>query len=562
MMPQHIWNDLARSWTNPEYLSLKRKKTPFSLPAEALEGWIANITLSPEQLAVVEQDEDQMMISGSAGTGKSLTMLYKLLKTSECEPERKRILFVSFNVTLIQDARKRLDASPKFQEVKDKHDIHINTFHYTAHRILNAIGQEVGSYVASHDEIRKKREVLFTHTTVFIDNFLSGPVHKGLPREQQLYKTHAGSFFMDEMLWMKANGFVTEEQYLGCERTGRGSYPRLTKEQRKTIFWLYDEYVREREIKYHGELDAEDYALLLLHHIGHIPHELKYDHIFIDEVQDMQPMQILSLVKLCKGTLTMSGDPKQRIYRRSPFSFKDLGINIDGRRNRRLRSNYRSTQQIMDLARSLKFIDTENDRDVQGVFVTQGRKPQIRYYSDDKRLVRFLVNEIHSILRTHRDSTIAVIHRYDDDMFTLIHSRVKQELSREFELITTAQYGRRFNFNTERKPIFFTDAFSVKGLEFDYVFILHFDQHHYPSKARINALMSMATDDPYSDSFIRDEDEIYNDEKKVLYVAITRAKKHVCLLYAAQRETGISQFVRDFDTRDYEAFGFKKTTYR
>jgi len=43
-------------------------------------GLLPNITLSAEQISVVQQEEEQMLINGSAGSGKSLTLLYKLLK--------------------------------------------------------------------------------------------------------------------------------------------------------------------------------------------------------------------------------------------------------------------------------------------------------------------------------------------------------------------------------------------------------------------------------------------------------------------------------------------------
>ena len=62
--------------------------------------YLEGINLSPEQISIIEQDEDQLLIEGYAGTGKSLTLLYKFINVLVRE-EGKRILFVSFNKTLI-----------------------------------------------------------------------------------------------------------------------------------------------------------------------------------------------------------------------------------------------------------------------------------------------------------------------------------------------------------------------------------------------------------------------------------------------------------------------------
>ena len=50
-------------------------------------------------------------------------------------------------------------------------------------------------------------------------------------------------------------------------------------------------------------------------------------------------------------------------------------------------------------------------------------------------------------------------------------------------------------------------------------------------------------------------------EKRVLYVALTRAKREVSMYYASSNapEKTVSSFIKDFNTRDYEAKGFKKT---
>jgi DNA helicase II / ATP-dependent DNA helicase PcrA len=527
------------------------------------QGLLPDISLSPEQISVVQQEEEHLLINGSAGSGKSLTLLYKLLKVMDQENEPKRILYCSYNQTLIEDARKRIQQSSKYQEVKDKHTVHLRTFHNAATEILQEIGFSNARHLKmSLRNIKNAEEMITRRTMVLVDNFISTPEYGKLPPEQKLYKTHQGKFLMDEVLWMKANGFITWEQYAECERAGRGANPRLTKEQRNTVFTLYKQYHEMLKEKFRNHLDLEDYALLLLKHNEEIPESMKYDYIFVDEVQDLQAMQLKSLIALQKKSIVVSGDPKQRIYKRSPFSYRELGLNIEGRKNRTLKTNYRSTKQIMQLAGRIQFDDEENDRYDDQHFVREGEVPIIRYFSQTKWENRYLLKQIKEIHQKDPGASIAVIHRHDYDANAARECPVYDMLRREFNVIQTNDYARRFDFNQARKPIFYTDAFSVKGLEFDYVFVIHFDRHHYPNEKRIEELKQRCDGKTNTDSYDKDYDDIFNDEKKLLYVAMTRAKKELQLLYTAAKPTMICQMIRDFDTKHYVAKDFNKSIYK
>lgn len=525
-------------------------------------GLIPNITLSPEQISVVQQDEDHMLINGSAGSGKSLTLLFKLLKVMDQENEPKRILYCSYNQTLIEDARKRIQQSEKFHQLQGKHTLHLKTFHNAATDILKEIGFANAQHMKMNlNSLRRSEDLINRRTIALLDTFMNSKEYKDLPSEQKLYKTHEGKFLMDEILWMKANGFITNQAYSECERSGRGANPRLTKEQRKTIFFLFEKYKEMLKVKFQNHLDLEDYALTLLKYVEDIPDGLKYDYIFVDEVQDLQAMQLKSLVALVERSIVVSGDPKQRIYKRSPFSYKELGLNIEGRKNRNLKVNYRSTKQIMQFASSIKFNDEENDRYDDQHFVREGEKPTIHYFNSLEKQNKHILKSIQTIRRDEPSASIVIIHRHDYNENATRQCVVYNMLRREFDIIQTTDYAKRFDFNKTRKPIFYTDAFSVKGLEFDYVFIIHFDRDHYPNKKRIEELNVRCGGKTNTDTYERDYDEIFNDEKKLLYVSITRAKKQVQLLYAMPNSLHISQMIRDFKTEHYKPEGFNSSKY-
>ena len=93
----------------------------------------------------------------------------------------------------------------------------------------------------------------------------------------------------------------------------------------------------------------------------------KYDAVFIDEAQDFSKSWFLcsklALKEPDDGDLLIVGDGSQSHYRRSPFTWREAGINAVGRTiNTRfdLDKNYRNTQQIVRVA--AEFVSTAGEQ--------------------------------------------------------------------------------------------------------------------------------------------------------------------------------------------------------
>ncbi len=335
----------------------------------------------------------------------------------EREKEKQRILYITFNKTLLDDTKKRLEQVNLFQELKGRHELHLKTFHQMAHDFLNKLGLRIPELSTSYDAIQKHEDKIRMRIHVVRDSYLESEAYRRLPEAEKLYQTHTISFLHAELMWIKANGYITREQYLEVERTGRSQTPRLTKAQRNTVFTLFEIYQQMMKTSYKNDgYDIEDYALLLLQYLDQIPTSHRYDYIFVDEVQDLQPMQIRALALLRKKGIVLTGDPKQRLYRSTPHSYASLGLNLQGRRNRILRQNFRSTKQIMALASAIQFVDTENDREENQIYMNEGSKPEIRYFPRERELAGWMERRINRIRNVDPEATVAVIHRYDEEL--------------------------------------------------------------------------------------------------------------------------------------------------
>lgn len=519
------------------------------------------INLSPEQIKIVEQDEEQMLIEGYAGTGKSLTLLYKFINVLVRE-ENKRILFVTYNSTLIDDTRKRLKDCKEYEENKERHIAEIMTFHEMASNILKQIKViEKGTGKLSIEKIDQNRDMMIRRVAGILAKYTekTSDIYKSIPQDERLYSTHNMVFVTEEISWIKAMGFTTIEKYLATDRIGRSKSIRLTRNQRKTIFKIFTEYQKEMEgNKYGRSLDLEDYALKILENDYLISDDLKYDYIFVDEVQDLDPMQIMALCKLTKRSIALSGDAKQRIYKKSPIKYEDLGLDIKQKGRRKvLNKNYRSTAQIVNLANELKFIDSEN-KFIEKQFVKQGERPIIKLTKDSLDTIKYLVREIKKIQKDNPSKTIAIVRREEVRKKTGNKKstfRLKLEEMLLQSLIDINDYAYKFDSRKERQ-IFYTNAYDIKGLEFDVVFILDFNKTFYPLKKGLEKIIEK---NEGKDEKLINEDvlDFVNTEKKLLYVAMTRAKEKLYLVANnCEKVLHISEFIYDFAFKDYLNIGF------
>ena len=117
------------------------------------------------------------------------------------------------------------------------------------------------------------------------------------------------------------------------------------------MFAAYRSWLKDRNAH-----DLGDPGGLLLEAVqrngGVVLDALRHDHVFVDEVQDFNLSWLVALVPRARKSLTLAGDLAQRIYRRN-FTWRSAGINVLGRRSKRLSGSFRTTAQIMRVAQHL-----------------------------------------------------------------------------------------------------------------------------------------------------------------------------------------------------------------
>jgi superfamily I DNA/RNA helicase len=223
--------------------------------------------------------------------------------------------------------------------------------------------------------------------------------------------------------------------------------------------------------------------------------------------------------------LFFAGDNGQRIFQ-SPFSWKQLGINIQGRSST-LRINYRTSQQIRKqadrlLPNEISDADGNTENRKRTISVFHGPNPQIELFDS-------MEEEISHVAQTIRQWRQDGIPSNQIGIFV----RSSKEMERATMAVMQAdeQYDKLDDdMQPSDEAIAIGTMHQAKGLEFRAVIVMACDEDVLPSLERLQTAGEKS-----------DQDEIYNTERYLLYVAATRAREQ--LLITAM-EPG-SEFLED-----------------
>ena len=262
----------------------------------------------------------------------------------------------------------------------------------------------------------------------------------------------------------------------------------------KRIFQpVYERYIEE--LKSSNQIDFTD-AILQATEICHSSHPVKYEYIIVDEFQDISVDRYNFLKILREGNppakLYCVGDDWQSIYR---FSGSDMAL---------------FNQPLVSL--SSQFIQRNKAQLKKDIhpFNPQA-KTDLQFCAYERRDYCNVIGQL--VTSIPADKSIFLLGRYsfDDYYLSFLYKSVKE--------------GNRFYYFIGDRKIEFLTVHKSKGLEADYVIILQCNKDAY-------GFPSMVSDDPVLDYVLTKSDQYpYGEERRLFYVAITRAKIKTYVLY-------------------------------
>lgn len=218
----------------------------------------------------------------------------------------------------------------------------------------------------------------------------------------------------------------------------------------------------------------------------------KWDSVLVDEAHTFSPQWFLCCVAALKdpqnGDLMIVSDGSQSLYKRQKFTWKSVGIKAQGR-SKKLRCNYRNTQQILRAA--WKVVQPiSNNKNILGDDVTfpvveptaalrQGRRPLLHQTSTKAQAVEVLVQQIQHLSQSgYAPGDIAILYRrkthYDETHFREMLKRI-DDLGLKTYWVTENNQTKR-DYSIKNPGVRVLTALSSLGLEFKVVLILWVEQ--------------------------------------------------------------------------------------
>lgn len=458
------------------------------------EKW--QIFLHPTQRVLVESDyKGSVKVTGGGGTGKTVAALHRLKRLSEGAP-RKSVLYTTYTKALIRNVRQKI------------RNLHVNEDACVIDNIDGLLSE-----VASKYGIKPKGWNVLDYIKVDYGRTKNQEIWEDIV-DNNLTAFDADFLYQEYLDVIAYNNITDLKAYLRQPRRGRSKA--LSVKQRMEIWKLVEMYVAEKkEQHYFDRSELFNITANYLNDNGIHP----FAHIIADEIQDFSNPELRFLRALTPegpNDLFMVGDPYQRIYNNRQINFSSVGINVRGKRSRRLKVNYRTTEEIkrqaVSVVKGCAYDNFDGEAEKLDGYVSLMHGPQPEYYvypspQEEQNAVLKFIKECHEGGISYKDIAIA---------------NPRRDGLRDFQSslhISGMPYKNLENSdNGDVDGIVLSTMHNMKGLEFKVVIITGINHNSFPSK-------------PYNWNGMdkREQTNHMMNQRSLMYVAITRAMQKVLI---------------------------------
>ena len=459
--------------------------------AEGTEKW--QIFLHPSQRLLVEKSyAGSLKVTGGGGTGKTVAAIHRLKKLTE-KGSMKSVLYTTFTRTLIKNISSRV----KSMGIKSENCV-IENIDKLALDMAKTYGliPQTATVLDYGPSSRTSEEIWDGIVTDNLSQFDT----RFLKRE-----------YLDVIVY---NNNKTIDDYYRQSRTGR-TQP-VNRKQRTEIWNLVEQYVaRKKESQLY---DRNEIFNLIANHLNENGiHPFK--HVIADEIQDFSNPELRflrALVEEGPDDLFLVGDPYQRIYNNRKIAFSQVGINVRGKRSKRLRVNYRTTEEIKRAATNVvngcAFDDFDGSPESLAGYVSlmHGDRPEYKIYDNRNEEIAAIIDFIRMCRENGIEYKDIVVASYIKDSIKPVQDALHRN---------NIPYKNLMNEGTGNdNGVNLSSFHNMKGLEFKVVILSDVNKKTFPYL-------------PYGFEGL-DEIEKKNhlmNQKALMYVAITRAMQKVLI---------------------------------
>jgi DNA helicase-2/ATP-dependent DNA helicase PcrA len=352
--------------------------------------------LNEQQREAVTNTEGPLLILAGAGSGKTRVIAHRIAYLiAEKKVAPWNILAVTFTNKAAEEMRLRV------QRLLKDHNLPswplVSTFHSLCVRILR-------------QDIEKLNDK-YTRTFTIYDQDDSIRLLKACIRDLGFNEKELGPRATQSAISSAKNRAENPETF-----AAKAEY---VDERRAAMARVYDTY--EQRLHANNALDFDDLLIKTVRLLRDVPevrekYNNKFRYILVDEYQDTNTLQF-SLIKLItekQQNICVVGDEDQSIYKWRGADISNI-LNFESQfpntKTIRLEQNYRSTQNILDVAGAV--VKNNVQRKGKSLWTSNPRGEKIRYYQalDAEAESRWVANKIVEHRREEFDLRSAVLYR-------------------------------------------------------------------------------------------------------------------------------------------------------
>lgn len=424
-------------------------------------------------------------VLGTAGSGKTTLALYRAAYLSEPSMQHAgKTLLLTFNKTLVTYL--------KYLKPIELQNVQVETYHSFARGYLKNRGKMSWNCICDPSS----RNDLISQAVKAVESGYEPSKFFDRPFE----------FFSDEIQWIFSHGITSQEEYVEVERVGRIG-TNLSRKLRPVMYEILTTYLDIRAAA--GKLyDWDDIAIAVRKEFEEDSSERFYKHIIVDEGQDFSPEMIRSLTAAIPedGSLSFFGDVAQQIYGQR-MSWRSAGLKIP--QQWLFKENYRNTRQIAQLGLAISRMPFF--RDIPDLVEptsprADGALPTLVDCTDKAQQVDIALRAAKAAGKTQ---SVAI----------LVRDRTQEKTFRSALGANATQLHRDLQVWNDGPGIYHGTYHAAKGLEFDLVILPFLDAHNLPDPDYIAS---------------HGKEDGFTHDGRLLYVAVTRAKTSLIMLYTKQ----------------------------
>ena len=332
---------------------------------------------------------------------------------------------------------------------------------------------------------------------------------------------------------IKSNGYTIETMQQLNTKNSNAKNNNMLLLLLEPIFNAYCNHLKEND-----EIDFNDMINIATRYVEQKKYINPYKYVIVDEYQDISKSRFLLLQSLRKSNdydLFCVGDDWQSIYR---FTGSDIGYILNFEQYwgsteiSKIETTYRFNQKLIEITSNFIMENpVQIKKNIRGKDNTSGfALGEISGYTD-KLSIEFMAKKLEDL---PRDSSVFFIGRYTFDAKLLSDSGLFKCKYDKVKGFVEIKYHKRIDLKMN-----FITAHKSKGLQADYVFIINNKNTRmgFPSKIQDASILNLLLDncDQYP----------YAEERRLFYVALTRAKKKAFLVTVNNQESKFAMELKE-----------------